>query len=56
MTTCFVFSSLNITGLSPPHFSTFLKSLVRNEAEVLRHGEILKLARWWGLDEKDELK
>ena len=39
---CFVISWLNITRLSLPHFSTFVKSLVRSEAEVLRYGEILE--------------
>ena len=34
----FVFSSLNLTRLSLPHFSTFVKSLVRGEAEGLRYG------------------
>ena len=34
MTTCVVFSSLNLTRLSCPHLSTFVKSLVRSEAEV----------------------
>ena len=56
MTTCFVFSSLNLIRSSPFHFSTFFKSLVRSEAEVLRYGEILEKARCGGLDEKDKLK
>ena len=41
MTTCVVFSWLNLTQLLLPHFSTFVKSLVRSEAEVLRYGEVL---------------
>ena len=56
MTTCVVFSWLNLTRLSLPHFSTFVKSLARREAEVLRYGEILEEAKCSGLDEKDELK
>ena len=56
MITFFVFSSLNLTSLSLPHFSTFVKSMVRSKAEVLRYGEIFEYARCCGLDEKDELK
>jgi len=55
MITFVVFSSLNLTRLSLPHFSTFVKILVRSEAEVLRYAEILEYAQYCGLDEKDEL-
>ena len=34
--------SLNLTQLSLPHFSTFVKSLLRSDAKVLRYGELLE--------------